>query len=46
MMSIAYDYANETTSPIAASRPRLLLIDGQRVPSLSGQTFKTLNPAT
>ena len=45
-MSIAYDYAHETTPPIAASKPKLLLIDGQRVPSVSGHTFKTLNPAT
>ena len=44
-MSIAYDYGRETT-PIVASRPKLLLIDGQRVPSLSGRTFQTLNPAT
>ena len=27
-------------------KPRLLLIDGQHVPSASGRTFKTLNPAT
>src|ERR1700758_2349777 len=46
MMLIAYDYANETMPPIAASKPKLLLIDGQRVPSVSGRTFKTLNPAT
>ncbi|MGH6739847.1 MAG: aldehyde dehydrogenase family protein, partial [Bradyrhizobium sp.] len=45
-MSIAYDYAHETTAPIAASKPKLLLIDGQRVPSAGGRTFKTLNPAT
>jgi aldehyde dehydrogenase (NAD+) len=46
MMSIAYDYDRETRFPVAASRPELLLIDGQRVPSLSGRTFETLNPAT
>src|ERR1700758_5731176 len=46
MMLIAYDYANETMPPIAASKPKLLLIDGQHVPSVSGRTFKTLNPAT
>ncbi len=28
-MSIAYDYGHETT-PIAASRPKLLLIDGPK----------------
>src|ERR1700688_2068426 len=46
MMSIAYDYSRETTPPVLASRPELLLIDGQHVPSASGRTFKTLNPAT
>jgi aldehyde dehydrogenase (NAD+) len=46
MMSIAYDYCRETTPPVFASRPELLLIDGQHVPSASGRTFKTLNPAT
>src|ERR1700743_748608 len=45
MMSIAYDHGHKTT-PIAASRPKLLLIDGQLVPSVSGRTFQTLNPAT
>jgi len=45
-MSIAYDYERETKSPIPSSKPKLLLIDGQRVPSASGRTFKTLNPAT
>jgi aldehyde dehydrogenase (NAD+) len=47
MMSIAYDdYARDRATPIAASKPQLLLIDGQRVPSVSGRTFTTLNPAT
>src|SRR5882672_9030224 len=46
MMSIVYDHSRETTSPASTSMPRLLLIDGQRVPSASGRTFKTLNPAT
>src|SRR5258705_11654352 len=46
MMSIAYDYSRETTPSVLASRPELLLIDGQHVPSASGRTFKTLNPAT
>jgi len=45
-MSIAYDYSRDSTAPIPVSKPRLLLIDGQRVPSASGRTFKTLNPAT
>src|SRR5258708_8390836 len=46
MMSIAYDYSRQTTPPVLASRPELLLIDGQHVPSAVGRTFKTLNPAT
>src|SRR5580704_3118110 len=46
MMSIAYDYTRQTTPPVSASSPKLLLIDGQHVPSVSGRTFKTLNPAT
>ena len=45
-MSIAYDYAREPLPAVAAAKPRLLLIDGQHVPSVSGRTFKTLNPAT
>src|ERR1700743_1633087 len=44
MMSIAYDYGHETT-PIAASRPKLLLIDGQREPSVAGRRCQPLNPA-
>ena len=46
MMSIAYDYSREAAAPIAASKPRLLLIDGEHVASASGRTFKSLNPAT
>ena len=46
MMSIAYDYSCEATPPVLASRHELLLIDGQHIPSASGRTFKTLNPAT
>src|ERR1700754_4991044 len=46
MMSIAYDYSHEKTSPVSRSTEKLLLINGQRVPSLSGRTFNTLNPAT
>ena len=45
-MSIAYDYSPNWTPPIPVSKPRLLLIDGQCVPSASGRSFKTLNPAT
>jgi aldehyde dehydrogenase (NAD+) len=46
MMSIAYDYSREAAPAISAGKPKLLLIDGQHVPSLSGHAFKTLNPAT
>src|ERR1700710_416664 len=46
MMSIAYDYSRETTLPVSVPKPRLLLIDGRRVASASGHTFKSLNPAT
>ncbi|WP_424629356.1 aldehyde dehydrogenase family protein [Bradyrhizobium sp. SYSU BS000235] len=45
-MSIAYDYSQEKTSLVSRSAEKLLLIDGQRVASLSGRTFNTLNPAT
>ena len=31
MMSIAYDYSRATVTPVPASKPRLLLIDGQSV---------------
>src|ERR1700728_2605147 len=45
MMSIAYDYSREAPiTPVA--REKLLLIDGRRVPSASGRTLKSLNPAT
>lgn len=43
-MSIAYDYHNTTTT--AAIPHKQLLIDGQHVESVSGRSFKTLNPAT
>src|ERR1700738_3715014 len=46
MMSIAYDYSRETSSVISAAKEKLLLIDGRHVPSVSGGTFKSLNPAT
>lgn len=45
MMSIAYDYAREAFGRSAA-RDEQLLIDGARVPAISGRTFKSLNPAT
>src|ERR1700733_6210689 len=46
MMFIAYDYSREHSPVAPAARDRLLLIDGRRVPSASGRTFKSLNPAT
>jgi aldehyde dehydrogenase (NAD+) len=47
MMSIAYDYARETPASGFLARPQhQLLIDGRRVGSASGRTFKSLNPAT
>jgi aldehyde dehydrogenase (NAD+) len=46
MMSIAYDYSRETLSVISAAEERLLLIDGRQVPSVSGRSFKSINPAT
>ena len=49
MMSVAYDYGHERQAPAAqapALKYELLLIDGARVRSLSGRTFKSLNPAT
>jgi aldehyde dehydrogenase (NAD+) len=46
-MSIAYDYARETPASGFLARPQhQLLIDGRRVGSASGRTFKSLNPAT
>jgi aldehyde dehydrogenase (NAD+) len=45
-MSVAYDTSRDVTPPNWDAKPKLLLIDGQHVPSLSGHTFKTFNPAT
>jgi aldehyde dehydrogenase (NAD+) len=45
MMSIAYDYSRDTLPVISAAKEKLLLIDGRHVPSVSGRTFKSLNPA-
>ncbi len=45
-MSVAYDYAREAPPAVSTHGPKLLLIDGQKVPSVSGRTFETLNPAT
>src|SRR6201992_2515518 len=46
MMSVAYDYTPETTAAEFLRKPHQLLIDGRRVPSASGRTFKSINPAT
>src|SRR6202158_761989 len=46
MMSIAYDYSRDPPPATSVARDRLLLIDGRHVPSASGRTFKSLNPAT
>ncbi|WP_423875389.1 aldehyde dehydrogenase family protein [Bradyrhizobium sp.] len=45
-MSIAYDFTPETAAGEFLRKPHQLLIDGHRVPSSSGRTFKSLNPAT
>jgi len=46
MMSIAYGYSRDGSSATPAAKPKPLLIDGRRVPSASGRTFESLNPAT
>src|SRR6195256_1183284 len=46
MTSIAYDYSRDTPPVISADKETLLLIDGRNVPSASGRTFTSLNPAT
>ena len=46
MMSTAYDYAREAEPASSVAKPKLLLIDGRPVPSASGRTFESLNPAT
>src|SRR6201995_750279 len=46
MMSIAYYLAPETAASEFLAKPHQLLIDGKRVPSSSGRTFKSINPAT
>src|ERR1700687_599159 len=46
MMSIAYDYSRDPPPATSVARDRLLLIDGRHVPSASGRTFKSLDPAT
>lgn len=44
MMSITYDYRRASAPSIAPDR--LLLIDGQKVPSMSGRFFSARDPAT
>src|SRR6202048_1329788 len=46
MMSIANHDSRQTPRAVPTSKPKLLLIDGQSVPSASGRMFNTLNPAT
>jgi aldehyde dehydrogenase (NAD+) len=46
MMSIAYDYSQRGFPAALLAKPQNLLIEGRRVPSVSGRTFKSLNPAT
>ena len=46
MMSIAYDYSRDRSPVMPAVKHWQLLIDGRRVPSASGRTFKSHNPAT
>src|ERR1700755_1456701 len=46
MMSIAYDYSREPLPVVAAAEEKLLLIGGRRGASVSGRTFKSINPAT
>src|ERR1700743_2645951 len=46
MMSVAYDFIPETAAAEFLRKPHQLLIDGHRVPSTSGRTFQSLNPAT
>src|ERR1700724_2999555 len=46
MMSIAYDYSRDHSAVTPSAKRHLLLIDGRRVASVSGRTFKSINPAT
>jgi len=45
-MSTAYDYDRQSPVEAWLAKPLKLLIDGRHVPSVSGRTFKSLNPAT
>ncbi len=44
-MSIAHDFSQQTPAAAFLARPQQLLIDGRHVPSVSGRTFNSLNPA-
>ena len=46
MMSIAYEYERSSALSSDLTKPLQLLIGGRHVPSVSGRTFTTLNPAT
>lgn len=45
-MSIAYDYDRGSSTSSYLNKPLQLLIGGRHVPSVSGRTFISLNPAT
>src|SRR5215831_12826934 len=46
MMSTAYDFVAQPPAAAFLAKPLQLLIDGRRVASTSGRTFKSFNPAT
>src|ERR1700738_2031278 len=46
MMSIANHDSRQTPRAVPTSKPKLLLMRAQSVPSASGRMFNTLNPAT
>src|SRR6201996_6719212 len=46
MMSTAYDLDRPSAAAAWLAKPLQLLIDGRHVASVSGRTFKSLNPAT
>ena len=45
-MSVAYDYDAASLIRRVSARERLLVIDGKLVPSASGKSFRSINPAT
>lgn len=46
MMSIAYDYERGSSASRYLAKPLQLLVDGRHVPSVSGRSFVSFNPAT